>query len=75
METKKNGNGTEVHVEVVNKAESFWKRNRKKFIQAGEIVLGTALGFAVGRATAGFNFNFKKDGVEVPVTEDLPFEE
>lgn len=72
---EKGKNGTEVHVEVVNKDESFWKRNRKKFIQVGEIVLGTALGFAVGRATAGFNFNFKKDGVEVPVTEDLPFEE
>lgn len=75
MGIKNDGNGTEVHVEVVNKAESFWKRNRKKFIQAGEVVLGTVLGFAVGRATAGFNFNFKKDGVEVPVTEDLPFEE
>lgn len=72
---EKGKNGTEVHVEVVNKAESFWKRNRKKFIQAGEIVLGTALGFAVGRATAGFNFNFKKNEVVVPVTEDLPFEE
>ena len=75
MGIKNDGNGTEVHVEVVNKDASFWKRNRKKFIQAGEVVLGTALGFAVGRATAGFNFNFKKDGVEVPVTEDLPFEE
>ena len=72
---KNQKNGAEIHVEVVNKAESFWKRNKKKFIQAGEVALGTALGFVVGRATAGTNFKFGKDEIEAPAVEELPFEE
>ena len=75
MKENNNGNGTEIKVEVVPKVQSFWARNKKKFIQAGEVILGTVVGFAVGRATAGINLQFGKDDIEVPVTEDLPFEE
>ena len=76
---EKGKDGAKIRFEVANKAESFWKRNKKKFIQAGEIILGSALGFIVGRATVNKSFF----GVKMQPLEDLdkelngeaPFEE
>lgn len=41
---KETENGAEIKVEVIPKVESFWKRNKEKFVKAGYFVSGMATG-------------------------------
>lgn len=71
---KETENGAEIKVEVIPKVESFWKRNKDKFVKAGCYIVGVATGFFIGTV-----FTCKEIACEHVKAEtelkDAPFEE
>lgn len=78
--SKENENeGAEIKVQIVNKKETFWQRNRQKIVKALEITGASVVSFVAGMITSDLLFNKQMKDLpnvaEPEVPDVLPFDD